>query len=168
MGQDTGHRGVGAGGAGKPRFDFTETGYYDATMGTGLKKVFFVFQWPFDPAGLVKIKLETNRWEEGIRRRGRKRGKERDIPFSRAEAAESRPRLPDAGQAGLASTKDFAHRIYISRGIYAEITLQYKHHRWQHHEYTFPDYRLADYQDFFSRCREVAKGIQGAGFRGQR
>ena len=60
-----------------PRFDFTETGYYDATMGTGLKKVFFVFQRPFDPAGLVEIKLETNRWEEefaAAEERGQERG----------------------------------------------------------------------------------------------
>ncbi len=142
-----------------PRFDFTETDYYDATMGTGLKKVFFVFQRPFDPAGLVEIKLATNRWEEEF--------------AAAAGLPEPRPLNLDPGyltpaKLVLASTKDFAHRIYLSRGIYAEITLQYRHHRWQHHEYTFPDYRRADYQEFFSRCREVAKGIQGAGFRGQR
>ena len=57
----------------------------------------------------------------------------------------------------LASTKDFAHRIYLSQGIFAEITLQYQHQRWKHHEYTFPDYRRADYQRFFSACRELLK-----------
>ena len=46
------------------RFDFRETGYYDATMGTGLKKVFFAFERPFDPERLVEVKLATNRWEE--------------------------------------------------------------------------------------------------------
>ena len=46
------------------RFDFTETHYYDATMGPGLKKVFFAFQRPFDPERLVEVKLQTNRWEE--------------------------------------------------------------------------------------------------------
>ena len=46
------------------RFEFTETSYYDATMGSGLKKVFFAFQRPFDPERLVEIKLATNRWEE--------------------------------------------------------------------------------------------------------
>jgi hypothetical protein len=55
----------------------------------------------------------------------------------------------------LASTKDFAHRIYLNRGIYAEVTLFYKHHRWQHHDCTFADYRRADYQQFFSLCRET-------------
>jgi hypothetical protein len=45
------------------RFDFAETHYYDATMGPALKKVFFAFQRPLDPAELVEIKLQTNRWE---------------------------------------------------------------------------------------------------------
>ena len=133
-----------------PRFDFVETDYYDATMGTGLKKVFFTFQRPFDPAELVDIKLETNRWEEEY--------------AAAAGHDEPRPLNLDPGyltqaKLVLASTKDFAHRIYLSRGIYAEITLQYRHHRWQHHQFTFADYRRADYQAFFDKCREAVRGI---------
>jgi len=138
-----------------PRFEFTETHYYDATMGSGLKKVFFAFRRPFDPENLVEIKLQNNRWEEEY--------------AARAGLPEPRPLNLDPGyltpaKLVLASTKDFAHRIYLARGIYAEITLQYKHHRWQHHEYTFPDYRRADYQAFFSRCREWMRG-EGRGKR---
>jgi hypothetical protein len=139
-----------------PRFEFVETGYYDATMGTGLRKVFFTFQRPFDPEQLVEVKLMTNRWEEeyaGI-----------------AGKAEARPLNLDPGyltlgKLVLASTKDFAHRIYLSRGIYAEVTLQYRHGRWEHHQYTFPDYRRDDYQRFFSECRERIKRAQGLGAR---
>jgi hypothetical protein len=129
-----------------PRFDFVETRYYDATMGPGLTKVFFTFQRPLDPAELVDIKLETNRWE---------------VEYAAAAGhCEPRPLNLDPGyltlaKLVLASTKDFAHRIYLSRGIYAEITLQYRHHQWQHHEYTFPDYRRADYQAFFTQCRNT-------------
>ena len=131
-----------------PRFDFAETHYYDATMGQGLKKVFFTFQRLLDPAELVEIKLETNRWEEEY--------------ATAAGHVEPRPLNLDPGyltlaKLVLASTKDFAHRIYLSQGIYAEVTLQYKHHRWQHHQYTFPDYRRADYQQFFTECRETLK-----------
>ena len=54
----------------------------------------------------------------------------------------------------LASTKDHAHRIYLSRGIYAEVTLHYQDRGWQHHEWTFPDYRRADYQEFFTHARD--------------
>ncbi|MEN6406307.1 MAG: DUF4416 family protein [Thermoguttaceae bacterium] len=128
-----------------PRFEFSETRYYDATMGPGLKKTFFALERPFDPAELVEIKWTTNRWEEEY--------------AAMASCEEPRPLNLDPGyltpaKLVLASTKDFAHRLYLSRGIYAEMTLQYKHHRWQPHEYTFPDYRRADYQEFFTRCRE--------------
>ena len=54
-----------------PPFDFTETDYYDATMGPGLQKVFFAFQRPFDPAGLVEIKLADEPLGARVRRRGR-------------------------------------------------------------------------------------------------
>ena len=54
----------------------------------------------------------------------------------------------------LASTKDHAHRIYLQDGIYAEVTLAYRHRAWQPLEWTYPDYRRADFQEFFTRCRE--------------
>jgi hypothetical protein len=131
-----------------PRFEFAETSYYDATMGAGLKKVFFTFRRPFDPERLVEIKLATNAWEEEY--------------AGLAGKAEARPLNLDPGyltpgKLVLASTKDFAHRIYLLRGIYAEVTLQYRRHRWEHHQYTFPDYRREDYQRFFSECREELK-----------
>ena len=57
----------------------------------------------------------------------------------------------------LASTKDHAHRIYLRDGMFAEITLFYRHGRWEDHEFTFPDYRRADYHAFFSECRRRLK-----------
>jgi hypothetical protein len=129
-----------------PAFDFTETDYYQATMGPGLRKRFFAFNRPLDPAELANLKLLTNQWEQDY--------------AAAAGHAEPRPLNLDPGyltlgKLVLASTKDFAHRIYLRDGIYAEVTLHYKHHRWQHHEYTFADYRRDDYQRFFSQCREL-------------
>ena len=57
----------------------------------------------------------------------------------------------------LASTKDHAHRIYLARGIYAEVTLYYKHRCWQSGEFTFADYRRDDYQQFFTQCRDLLR-----------
>ena len=76
--------------------------------------------------------------------------------------AEPRPLNLDPGyltlaKLVLASTKDFAHRIYLRDGIYAEVTLYYQHHRWEHHQYTFADYRRDDYQQFFSQCRDFLR-----------
>jgi hypothetical protein len=54
----------------------------------------------------------------------------------------------------LASTKDHAHRIYLRDGIFAEVTLVFRHRKWQPLEWTYPDYRRDDYQQFFTQCRE--------------
>ena len=129
-----------------PAFDFHETDYYQPTMGPGIKKIFWAFEKPFDAANLVDVKLAANRWEEQY--------------AAEAKLPEPRPLNIDPGyltlgKLVLASTKDFTHRIYLNRGIYAEVTLFYKHQRWQHHDCTFADYRREDYQRFFSQCREM-------------
>ncbi|MFZ5832728.1 MAG: DUF4416 family protein [Planctomycetota bacterium] len=128
-----------------PRFAFEETDYYTATMGAGLRKTFFALQTPFDPADLAEWKLAANRWEAEYAALGRH---EEQRPLNLD------PGYLTAAKLVLASTKDFAHRIYLRQGIYAEITLCYRRHAWQHHEFTFPDYRRADYQQFFSACRD--------------
>jgi hypothetical protein len=130
-------------------FDFVETDYYQASMGPGLKKQFFAFQKLADPGELIAWKLTANAWEAEY--------------SSLARHAEPRPLNLDPGYVApgklvLASTKDFAHRIYLGQGIYAEVTLHFRQHRWEHHQWTFPDYRRADYQAFFSRCREQLLG----------
>jgi hypothetical protein len=135
-----------------PAFDFQETKYYEPTMGPGLRKVFFVFARPYDPAELVDTKLETNRWEETYAELA---------PFAEPRPLNLDPGYLTLGKLVLASTKDFTHRIYLQRGIYAEVTLYYKHGRWQHHEWTFADYRREDYQAFFSQCREYLHRQRG-------
>ena len=126
-------------------FVFTQTAYYTATMGTVLKKQFFAFERLVDPAALAGIKCETNGWEAEYAALGRH--------------AEPRPLNLDPGyitpaKLVLASTKDHAHRLYLRDGIYAEVTLVYRHRQWQALEWTYPDYRREDYQRFFTECRE--------------
>lgn len=130
------------------RFAFVETDYYDATMGPQLKKTFFAGADLIDPARLPELKRTANAWEEEYAHIGRH--------------AEPRPLNLDPGyltlaKLVLASTKDHAHRIYLSDGIYAEVTLHWQDQRWQHRPWTFPDYRRVDYQQFFTQCRERLK-----------
>jgi hypothetical protein len=146
-----------------PPFSFDQTHYYDASMGPGLRKVFFGFARLADPAALVDWKLATNAWEHEY--------------AATAGHAEPRPLNLDPGyitlgKLVLASTKDFTHRIYLGRGIYAEITLYYKERAWQHHAWTFPDYRSEEYHAFLSQCREylhneLRSGAYGRNQRGQ-
>lgn len=131
-----------------PRFEFRETDYYAATMGDRLKKCFWVFDERRDPVELAAWKIAANEWEAEYALR-------RDQP-------EARPLNLDPGyltlaKLVLASTKDHAHRVYLDRGIYAEVTLYFKHGRWQHRDWTFPDYRRADYQEFFTAARQLIR-----------
>ena len=126
-------------------FEFTETDYYAATMGTDLKKQFLTFERPIDPGELAHIKRQTNTLEREYAALGKH--------------PESRPLNLDPGyitaaKLVLASTKDHAHRIYLRDGIYAEVTLNYRHRRWQPMDWTYPDYRREDFQQFFTQCRE--------------
>jgi hypothetical protein len=42
----------------------------------------------------------------------------------------------------LLSTKNFTHRIYLRKSIYAELTLIFKKDHIQEFEWTYPDFRL--------------------------
>ena len=123
-------------------------------MGSPLRKVFFAFERSFDAGNLADVKLQTNQWEQQYAGLG--------------GHAEPRPLNLDPGyltlgKLVLASTKDHAHRIYLAQGIYAEVTLCYRHGRWQPHPWTFADYRREDYQQFFSQCREHLHDSQQGG-----
>src|ERR1700744_4898386 len=101
-----------------PAFAFEATAYYEPTMGAGIKKCFWAWQQPIDPGRLAQLKLTTNAWGEEN--------------AALARQPEARPLNLDPGyitqaKLVLASTKDHAHRMYLADGIYAEITLFYKH-----------------------------------------
>ena len=126
------------------RFQFNQTDYYRSAMGAELLKCFWAFERLIDPASLPAIKRATNDWEAQY--------------AATAGHAEPRPLNLDPGyltpaKLVLASTKDFAHRLYLADGIYAEITLSFRHGGWQACQWTFPDYRRAEYQAFFTACR---------------
>lgn len=129
-----------------PLFPFTETDYYASTMGPDLKKTFLVFERKIELTTLVDLKLQTNAWEVEYADLG--------------QHAEPRPLNLDPGyltlaKLVLASTKDHAHRIYLERGIYAEVTLYYKNRAWQAREWTFADYRRPEYHAFFQQARNL-------------
>lgn len=135
-------------GLASPIFEFRETAYYEPTMGAGIRKCFWAGREPIDPGRLAGLKLQANAWEEEYARL--------------AGHPEPRPLNLDPGyltpaKLVLASTKDHAHRVYLDQGIYAEVTLYFKHRAWHAREWTFPDYRREDYQAFFAECRDYLR-----------
>jgi len=129
-------------------FDFSETDYYQATMGKELKKQFVTFEALIDPGMLPQVKRLTNAMEQEY-------AELHDHP-------EPRPLNLDPGyltlaKLVLASTKDHAHRIYLSDGIYAEVTLNFRKGAWQRSDWTYPDYQRDDFQAFFTSCRQTLR-----------
>ncbi len=127
-----------------PLFDFTETEYYEKSMGQDLKKQFLAFEKLIDPAAIADTKQVSNDWEAQYAR-------ENSFP-------EPRPVNIDPGYISeaklvLVTTKDRDHRIYLRDGIFAEVTLHFRGRGWTHARWTYPDYQRADFQDFFTECR---------------
>lgn len=128
-----------------PRFDFSETGFYTKTMGEGLQKQLLAFTELIQQDLVVDSKLQSNIWEDEFK--------------ALQSWPEPRPINLDPGylteaKLVLATTKDRDHRIYLSRGIFAEVTLFYQGLRWQSSRWTYPDYKRDDFHDFFNQCRE--------------
>jgi len=125
-----------------PVFDFDYTDYYRDEMGPDLKKVFLSFSGSVKPDGLVRMKLRTNELEAEWTVRGKRR-----INLD--------PGYMTSAKLVLASTKDFAHRIFLGEGIYGDVQLQFRHGRWRPSAWTFPDYRTTQAKAFFSSVRDL-------------
>ena len=130
------------------RFSFGETDYYEATMGNGLLKQFFALESLIDPARLPELKHASNAAEDAYRAA---------VPANAPRPLNIDPGYLTLSKLVLASTKNHAHRIYLSDGIYAEITLRYQGRAWQPWPWTYPDYRRPDFLRFFDECRAFLK-----------
>lgn len=125
-----------------PAIDFNYTDYYEAEMGRGLKRRFVSFSRLIRMQDLYRIKLYTNRLE------------------SRFLSAKCRlinidPGYVDMAKLVLASTKDYAHRIYLRKGILAEVTLSYRENSFSPNDWTYPDYRSPEYIAIFNQIRKL-------------
>ena len=132
-----------------PTFEFAWSNYYEATMGTELVKQFWAFEQLVDPAALPSLKLATNQLEEEASRV--------------VTVPESRPLNLDPGylteaKLVLATTKDRDHRLYLSDGIFGEVTLYYRRGVWTAREWTYPDYQQPGYHEFLDACRTHLRG----------
>ncbi len=122
--------------------DFNFTTYYQKEIGTGLKRKFISFNKLIDPAKLPDIKILANKIEGKFSVKGN-----RCINID--------PGYIDLAKLVLASTKDFTHRIYLNKGIYAEITLFYQGNSFKSWDLTYPDYRTDKYIEIFNRLRQI-------------
>jgi hypothetical protein len=120
-------------------FDFTR--YYFAEMGGPLYRRLLVFKTLIEQERLADIKCVTNdletRYAEGDRRR---------INID--------PGYLLLERFVLASGKNFTHRIYIGKGIYADLTLLFQKGAFQTLPWTYPDYAVQEMRQFLMQVRQ--------------
>lgn len=117
------------------------TDFYAVEMGTGIKKRYAYFKDLIERDQLSSIKTYTNEIEKRFLENGNR-------------AVNLDPGYITSDKLVLASTKDFYHRIYLSQGIYAEVTLHYRQGRFRYFSWTYPDYREMEVLEFITKARE--------------
>lgn len=114
--------------------------YYRAEMGDAIRRQFLSFERLIAPGKLAGFKQMTNELEDAWRTAS---GRQINLD----------PGYLAATKLVLASTKDAAHRVYLSGGTYAEATLQFSSGTFGPYPHTYPDYAAADAIAFFNRVR---------------
>ena len=138
-----------------PEMPFSFTDYYEKEMGPGLIRQWVAFHGMVEPDQLYDFKLTTGLLEKRFRGPDHKRRVNLD------------PGLLSLYNLVLASTKSFAHRIYLRDGIYAELTLIFQSGKFQPLAWTYPDYQTPTCQEFMLQCRhellaDITKARTGA------
>jgi hypothetical protein len=127
-----------------PVFPFAATDYYEKEMGPALKRGFLSFERLVPPESLSAIKLQTNALEGEVRA---------------AAAADYRvvnldPGILTSSALIMATTKNFAHRVPLSGGIYAHLELLFVKTGVKTLDWTYPDFRSGHYWRFFLDVRK--------------
>jgi hypothetical protein len=126
-------------------YDFTAfTKYYVPEMGKKILKKFLVFKKLISRDNLADIKIFTNEVENKFAKKAK-----RKINLD--------PGYLTLHNLVLASAKDRAHKIYLKRGIYADLTLIFHKNTCEHFPHTFPDFKSEKVKEFFCNVRKEIK-----------
>ncbi|MEA3489077.1 MAG: DUF4416 family protein [Candidatus Omnitrophota bacterium] len=128
---------------------FEYTDYYYEEFGRPLKRKLICFKKLVNKEQFYRIKLATNNIEDRARERGN-----RTVNIDPGYIAEAK--------LVLWTTKDYTHRIYIGKSIFAESTLFFEDGTFKSWPWTYPDYASPELTDYFKWVREIyMKDIKG-------
>ena len=127
-----------------PALLFDRTKYYEKEMGWPLHRRFISFKTLIRPADIVEIKWKTNTLEKRYARNGN-----RKVNIDPGYIALER--------LVLATGKNYTHRIYLSKGIYADLTLIFQKGSFSPLAWSYKDYSDPEVIGFFNAVRERYK-----------
>jgi len=122
---------------------FIHTSYYRKEMGENLIRQFISFKRLIDSDSLAGIKIFTNKVESWL---------------ADTETGNRRVNI-DPGYLALekvvlATTKNYSHRIHLSKGIYADLAYRFINKSYTVLEWTYPDYMWDDTIKLFNDWRD--------------
>ncbi|MFC1533080.1 DUF4416 family protein [Thermodesulfobacteriota bacterium] len=123
---------------------FDRTRYYEREMGWPLHRRFITFKNLIKPEEIVDVKICTNKIEDEYIHDGKRR-------------ANIDPGYISLERLILATGKNYTHRIYLSKGIYADLTLVFHGGSFRPLEWTYRDYSDPETIIFFNNERERYK-----------
>ncbi|MCE5194405.1 MAG: DUF4416 family protein [Nitrospiraceae bacterium] len=119
--------------------------HYKEEMGLDIMRTFLFFEKLINPGELAEIKTRTNKIEEMLSVNNRRK-------------VNIDPGYLTLHNVVLATTKNYSHRIYIGKGIYAETTLIYKKgETYIPSIFTYSDYQNEKTVQMFEKARELVK-----------
>lgn len=127
-----------------PVLDWPYSSFYREELGEGIKRKLILFERRIRPETIADIKLLTNGIESELSHKGK-----RTVNID--------PGYITLSKIVLVTTKNYCHRIYLGKGIYAEVTLYFKNDTYHPTEFTYQDYKQKEYIDFFLKAREFLK-----------
>lgn len=126
--------------------EFPFTSYYDAEMGPGIKRWLWVFRNLVDRGEIADTKRLTNEIEQAYIQGGKR-------------VFNLDPGLLTLENFVLATGKNRAHRIYVGKGIFADLTLTYEKGTYRPLPWTYPDYADSEMIAVLNRLRESYKSL---------
>ena len=122
-------------------FPFDRTQYYAKEMGWPLYRRFISFSSLISPDSIVEIKLMTNKIEN-------------EHLLNKKRLINIDPGYVSLERLVLATGKNYTHRIYLTKGIYADLTLVFHAGTFNPLVWTYPDYADEEVIGWFNGVRE--------------
>jgi hypothetical protein len=121
---------------------FDVTDYYAKEMGSDLLRRFISVKRLDEPRHLITMKLACNDIEDRLSSEG-KRNVNCDVGYL------------DHNKVVLASAKEAGQKIYLDKGIYADLAGRYKKGGYQPFEWSFPDFKDGRYNEELMTIRSM-------------
>ncbi|HEX3020130.1 MAG TPA: DUF4416 family protein [Chitinispirillaceae bacterium] len=111
---------------------FDVTAYYEPEMGSPIFRKIISFEKLQLPTFLVEMKIRCNQLEQ-------------QLSISEKRTVNLDAGYLDHNKVVLASAKEAGQKIYLDKGIYADLAGRYKSGKYQPFEWSFPDFRDGRY-----------------------